>query len=113
MVVSFFVFLKKRPPVFNKILKNGIIDMNTTKIKIILVSLLPSRSKIALFLRITLFLAFFGSVCYLVAGWDLLQAIPAGILTAFIFMLIGEFVLKVLILAPLLYQWWKKKGDNS
>ena len=61
----------------------------------------------------SLFLSFFGTVCYLVAGWNLLRSIPAGIITAFIFMLVGECVLKILILAPLLYHWWKEKRDDS
>ena len=87
--------------------------MNTSKIRQFFSFFYPSLAKVALFVRITLFLSFFGTVCYLVAGWNLLRSIPAGIITAFIFMLVGECVLKILILAPLLYHWWKEKRDDS
>jgi len=96
------------PPVFNKILKNGIIVMNRQKIKNLL-NRLPI--KLDAFIKITLFLSFFGTVCYLVAGWRLLRAIPAGIITAFVFMVIGECVLKILILVSLLYQRWKENNS--
>jgi CHASE2 domain-containing sensor protein len=85
--------------------------MNTYKIRNIWSFVSPSRSKLALFARITLFLAFFGTVCYLVAGWNLLRAIPAGIITAFLFMLVGECVLKILILVTLLYQRREEKKE--
>ena len=85
--------------------------MNPLKIRKICSLFSPSWPKVAHFVQITLFLAFFGTVCYLVAGWNLLKAIPAGIITAFIFMLIGECVLKILILGSLLYQRWKENNS--
>jgi len=96
------------PPVFNKILKNGIIGMNRQKIRTFL-NCLPF--KLDVFIKVTLFLSFFGTVCYLIAGWRLLRAIPAGIITAFVFMVIGECVLKILILVSLLYQRWKENNS--
>lgn len=75
--------------------------MNNFKIRNIRSFFSPSRARGTAFARIALFLSFFGTVCFLVAGWNLSRAVPTGFLTAFLFLLLGECVLKIIVAALL------------
>ncbi len=57
-------------------------------------SVLPPR--LVRILNMTGIFGFFGAVCYGIAGWGLFPAGAAGLLTAFGFLLTGEFLLYAL-----------------
>lgn len=64
----------------------------------------------SLFTQFTMILAVFGTICFLIAGWDLLKAFSIGVVTALGAMLLAELVFKTFLYLRAIYNYKKSRG---